>query len=474
MNPIEQNLLHSVAPFLHVVNHFIAGYFLFVNTAYISMLLIAFSAIKKHSHRALSMEKRNFFLSPFTKPVSLLVPIYNEELSIIESVKSLLQLQYPQYEVILINDGSTDRTLEKVLKSFDLKKTQKVFRKQLPCQDIRAIYQSSIYPDLMVVDKDNGGKADALNAGINASKYPLFCSLDADSILEEDVLLKIVRPFVEDQKTVAAGGSVRIANGCEIFNGRVIKIGLPKTLLGKFQVMEYLRAFLAGRMAFSLFNGLIIISGAFGIFRKNKVIEVGGYHKDTIGEDMELVVRLHARLREKREPYRITFIPDPVAWTEAPESFKVLRLQRNRWQRGLLESLFSNKKLLFNPKYGMVGLISYPFFMFVEGLGPVIEVFGILFFIVSWSFNQVGMPLLILFILATVVLNILLAIGSVIFEEMTYRRYPETSMIIKLIGLSLIEVFLYRPLTVWYRLVGLCQYFMGKKGDWGDMVRKGF
>jgi len=474
MSPVEQNLLHSIAPFLHVVNYCIAGYFLFVNIAYISMLLVAFSAIKKHSHRTISMEKRNFFRSPFTKPVSLLVPIYNEELSIIGSVKSLLQLQYPKFEVILINDGSTDHTLEKILKSFDLKKTQNVFRKQLPCQDIRGIYESSAYPDLMVVDKENGGKADALNAGINASKYPLICSLDADSILEEDVLLKIVRPFVEDQKTVAAGGSVRIANGCEIFNGRVIKIGLPKTLLGKFQVMEYLRAFLAGRMAFSLFNGLVIISGAFGIFKKTKVIEVGGYHKDTIGEDMDLVVRLHARLREKGEPYSITFIPDPVCWTEAPESLKVLQVQRNRWQRGLLESLFSNKKLLFNRKYGVVGLISFPFFMFVEGLGPIIEVFGVLFFITSWSFNLVGLPLLILFILATVVLNILLSIGSVIFEEMTYRRYPKTSMILKLIGASFIEVFFFRPLTVWWRMVGIVQFFSGKKGDWGNMVRKGF
>lgn len=474
MSPIEHNFLYSAAPYLNVANHFIAGYFLFVNTAYISMLLLAFSAIKRHSHHTQSMEKGNTFRSPFTKPVSLLVPIYNEELSIIGSVKSLLQLQYPQYEVILINDGSTDNTLAQVLKSFDLKKTKNVFRKQLPCQDIRGIYESSTYPDLMLVDKENGGKADALNAGINASKFPLICSLDADSILEEDVLLKIVRPFVEDPKTVAAGGSVRIANGCEIFNGRVTKIGLPKTLLGKFQVMEYLRAFLAGRMAFSLFNGLIIISGAFGIFKKNKVIEVGGYHKDTIGEDMELVVRLHARLREKGEPYSITFIPDPVCWTEAPESLKVLRLQRNRWQRGLLESLFSNRKLFFNPKYGIVGLISYPFFMLVEGLGPIIEVFGVLLFIVSWSFNLVGTPLLILFILATVVLNILLSIGSVIFEEMTYRRYPKTSMIVKLIGVSFIEVFFFRPLTVWWRLVGIMQYFSGKKGDWGDMVRKGF
>ena len=474
MNAVEQSFLTSISPYLDFSNHFIAGYFIFVNAAYISMLLIAFGAIKKHSHHTQSLERRNFFLSPFTKPVSLLVPIYNEQVSIVGSVKSLLQLQYPQYEVILINDGSTDNTLGQILESFKLKRTKNVFRKQLPCKTVKGIYESSSFPNLMMVDKENGGKADALNAGINASKFPLICSLDADSILEADVLLKIVRPFVEDHKTVAAGGSVRIANGCEIFNGRIKKIGLPNTLLGKFQVMEYLRAFLAGRMAFSLFNGLIIISGAFGIFKKNKVIEIGGYHTDTIGEDMELVVRLHARLREKGEPYSITFIPDPVCWTEAPENLKTLRVQRIRWQRGLLESLFDNRKMLLNPKYGMVGMISYPFFMFVEGLGPMIEVFGVLFFIVSWYFNLVGLPLLILFILGTVVLNILLSIGSAIFEEMTYRRYPQTLMIVKLIGASFVEVFFYRPLTVWWRLVGIVQFFSGKKGDWGEMVRKGF
>jgi cellulose synthase/poly-beta-1,6-N-acetylglucosamine synthase-like glycosyltransferase len=292
--------------------------------------------------------------------------------------------------------------------------------------------------------------------------------------LESDVLLKVVRPFLEDQTTVAAGGSIRIANGCEIFNGRVNKIGLPKSILGKFQVMEYLRSFLAGRVAFSIVNGLIIISGAFGIFKKNKVIEVGGYKTGSVGEDMELVLRLHTWLREKNEPYNITFIPDPVCWTEAPENLKVLGLQRKRWQRGLLESLLGNKRVFLNPRYGVIGLVAYPFFLIAEGLGPLIEVFGFILFFVSWYFGMVAYPLLYLFILATIVLNILLSIGSIIFEEMTYQRYPKTSMIIKLIGLSFIEVFLYRPVTVWYRMVGIFEYFTGKKGGWGKMVRKGF
>jgi cellulose synthase/poly-beta-1,6-N-acetylglucosamine synthase-like glycosyltransferase len=474
MTLIDQSVLDFLYPFIRFTNYSITGYFVFINSVYILMLLVAFSAIKKYSHHIQSLEMKNLFLSPFAKPVSLLVPAYNEQATIVGSLKSILQLQYPAYEIILINDGSSDNTLKQLLKSFDLIKTRNVFRKQLPCQDIKGIYESPTYSNLTVVDKVNGGKADALNAGINISKYPLICSLDADSILEPDVLVKIIRPFIEDHTTVAAGGSIRIANGCEVFNGRVTKIGLPKSLLGKFQVMEYFRSFLAGRMAFSMVNGLIIISGAFGIFKKSNVIEIGGYHAGSVGEDMELVLRLHARLREKKEPYNITFIPDPVCWTEAPENLKVLGLQRKRWQRGLLESLLGHKKMLFNSKYGIIGWVAYPFFLFAEGLGPVIEVLGFLLFFVSWKLNMVAYPLLYLFILATIVLNILLSIGSVIFEEMTYQRYPKTSMIIKLIGLSFIEVFLYRPVTVWYRLVGLFQYFTGKKGGWGKMVRKGF
>lgn len=474
MTSIDQIFISYIYPFVRFNNYFITGYFVFINTAYILMLLIAFRAIKKYSQHVQSLEMKNLFLSPFAKPVSLLVPAYNEQATIVESLKSILQLQYPSYEIILINDGSSDNTLDELLNSFDLFKTKNVFRKQLSTQNIRGIYESSTYTNLVVVDKDNGGKADALNAGINVSKYPLICSLDADSILEPDVLVKIVRPFIEDHTTVAAGGSIRIANGCEIFGGRVKKIGLPKSLLGKFQVMEYFRSFLAGRMAFSMINSLIIISGAFGIFKKNKVVEIGGYNEGSVGEDMELVLRLHARLREKNEPYNITFIPDPVCWTEAPEDLKVLGLQRKRWQRGLLESLLGHKNILFNPKYGIVGLVAYPFFLFAEGLGPIIEVLGFLLFIVSWILGMVAYPLIYLFVLATIVLNILLSIGSVIFEEMTYQRYPNTSMIMKLIALSFIEVIIYRPLTVWYRLVGLVQYFTGKKGGWGKMVRKGF
>jgi cellulose synthase/poly-beta-1,6-N-acetylglucosamine synthase-like glycosyltransferase len=438
------------------------------------MLLAAFIAIKKQLNTVQSVELQDVFLSPFAKPVSLLVPAYNEASNIVESVKSILQLQYPMYEVILINDGSSDDTLERLCEAFDLTISNIVIRKQLPSMEIKAIYESAMHPNLFVVDKENGGKADAMNAGVNVSKYPLICSMDADSILEPDVLLKIVRPFVEDKTTVAAGGTIRIANGCEITNGRITKVGLPKNLLVKFQVIEYLRAFLAGRMAFSILNSLIIISGAFGIFRKDKVIEIGGYKKNTVADDMELVVRLHARLKEKNEPYSIKFIPDPVCWTEAPSNLKNLGIQRERWQRGMLESLLHNKEILFNRKYGIVGLIVYPFFFIVEGFGPFIEIFGVTIFAICMYFGLVDQNLIILFLLATFALNILLSTGSVIFEEMTFRRYPGTYDAIILVGLSFIEVFLYRPFTFWMRLLGTFYYITGKKTGWGAIDRKGF
>ena len=460
--------------FIGFQSHLITTYFLFISASYIFMLVVAFSAIKKYLHRVQSFELKNIFRSPFTKPVSLIVPAYNEEATIIASVKSILQLQYPIFEIILINDGSTDQTLKSLLESFNLVKTKNVLRKLIPCQKIKGIYQSLDHPNLFLVDKDNGGKADALNAGINVSKYPLVCCIDADSILEPDVLLKMVRPFAEDKTTVASGGSVRIANGCKVFSGRVINIGLPKSLLGQFQIMEYLRAFFVGRMAFSFISGLLIISGAFGIFRKDKVIEVGGYATDTVGEDMELVMRLHARLREKKEPYSIHFVPDAVCWTEAPEDLRTLSRQRTRWHRGLLESLFRHRKMFFNPKYGVIGLFSYPFFLFAEGIGSIIEFFIISIFIISSFFHAVNVPFVILVILVAAVLNILLSLGVLIFEELTFRKYSSTLMLFKLIGISLIEVFIYHPCTSFFRLVGIFQYLSGKKGGWGKMVRKGF
>jgi cellulose synthase/poly-beta-1,6-N-acetylglucosamine synthase-like glycosyltransferase len=471
---IDQFYLNIIQPFIISYNKFIVSYFLILNSIYISLLFIAFFAIKKYLKLTQLDELKGVFQSPFSKPISVLAPAFNEEASIVNSVNSLLQLQYPLFEIVVINDGSTDNTLKFLIDNFDLELSRKIHRKQVDCAKVRGIYESTKHPNLVVVDKENGGKADALNAGINASSYPLFCAIDSDSIIERDVLLKIIRPFIHDTSTVAAGGTVRIINGCKVKGGLIDEIGLPKTMLGKLQIMEYLRAFLAGRVAFSSFSCLLIISGAFGLFKKQKVIEVGGYSPEAIGEDMELVVRLHKHLKEKKEPYKIVYIPDPVCWTEAPETYKILGRQRKRWQRGLLESLFIHFKMFLNPKYGMVGTLAFPFFLIFEGLGPIVEFLGVILFIFAWFFQLVNTELAILFFIGAIVLNIVLSLGAIVLEELTFMRYPKLSHILILSGLSFLETLFYRPINTWWRLIGTLQFVFNKKAVWGNMEKKGF
>ncbi len=472
---LDQIYLNLVQPFITAYNVFIVSYFLILNLIYIGLLFIAFFAIKKYLRLIQLIELKSIFQSPFSKPISILAPAFNEEGSIVNSVNSLLQLEYPIYEVVVINDGSTDNTLKYLIDSFELSASKKVYRKQVECEEVTGVYQSAKHPNLLVIDKINGGgKSDALNAGINASSYPLFCAIDSDSIIEKDVLLKIIRPFIQDTSTVAAGGTVRITNGCKVKGGMIEEIGLPGSLLGKFQIMEYFRAFLAGRVAFSSFSCLLIISGAFGLFKKQKVIEAGGYSASAIGEDMELVVRLHKHLRKKNEPYKIVYIPDPVCWTEAPETYKVLGLQRKRWQRGLLQSLFRHREMFMNSKYGLVGTLAFPFFLLFEGLGPIVEFIGIIILIVAWFFQLLNAKLAILFLIGAIILNIVLSLGAVILEEMTFRRYPKIKHILILSCLSFLETLIYRPVNTWWRLIGTFQYIFNKKAEWGEMEKKGF
>lgn len=308
--------------------------------------------------------------------ISILMPAFNEQASIAASVRSMLQLTYSEFEVIVINDGSSDATLEMLVQEFSLVPFPESYRLRLQTAPIRTVYRSPRFRNLRVVDKENGGKADALNAGINAARYPLFCGVDADSVLERDSLQRVVKPFLRDPRMVASGGTVRILNGCEVQDGVLTRVALPRNFLALCQVVEYLRAFLFGRLGWSQLNAMLIISGAFGLFRTNTVVEVGGYRTRTIGEDMELVVRMHRILRQRGQPYRMEFVPEPVCWTEAPEDLATLRNQRIRWQHGLCESLTSNWGLMFSSRGGAPGWLAFPFMVLFEWLGPLIEVAG--------------------------------------------------------------------------------------------------
>ncbi|HTP79532.1 MAG TPA: glycosyltransferase [Bacteroidota bacterium] len=454
---------------------FVIVYFILLNVSHTILLALSFREIMYYMRHNSFESLRGLVQSELAPPVSILAPAFNEEQTVVESVRSLLKLSYGTYEVVVINDGSSDRTLGRLTKEFDLFVSKRRYQSLLPSQSVRGIYRSRRpeYRHLVVVDKENGGKADALNAGINVARYEYFCAIDADSILEEEALQKVVKPFLEDERVIAAGGIVRIANGCEIRNGRVVRIGLSDKLLPIFQVVEYFRAFLSGRMGWQALNGLLIISGAFGMFRRSAVIEAGGYDVTTVGEDMELVTRLHRIKLEKREPYRIVFVPDPVCWTEAPETFKVLSRQRNRWHRGLLDVILRHRTMLFNKQYGVIGNAAMPYFLFVELLGPVFEFIGYVLMLAMLALGILNVTLTILFFIVALFYGVIFSVGAVLLEEISFRRYPNPRHLALLLSIGVLENFGYRQLTAWWRVKAFFDYATGER-RWGVMTRSGF
>ncbi|MEH7081341.1 glycosyltransferase [Neobacillus drentensis] len=452
---------------------FIAVYMVIVISFYSVILMISFFQLRKEYQLDRVQAYEDYSDEFYTKPVSIIVPAYNEEAGIIQSVRSLLSVDYPIFEVIVVNDGSTDQTLAKVMEHYDMKEIKKVVRRQVDTKPISRIYQSAILSNLFLIDKENGGKADALNVGLNFSHYPYFCSLDGDSVLEQDAFLKVMKPIIDsNEEVIASGGSVRIANGCQIKNGHILKIGLSNKPLVVMQIIEYLRAFLMGRIGLSRHNLLLIISGAFGVFSKQWVIAAGGYKTDTVGEDMELVVRIHRLLREKKIKKKIVYVPDPVCWTEVPEDVTFLRRQRRRWHRGLLESLWTHRKITFNPKYGSIGLISFPYFWIVEFFGPVIEFLGYLFMMLCLILGGTYIEFAILLFLLSCLYGSIFSMTSVLLEEWSLTKYPKVSDIMKLFLYSLTETIWYRPLTVLWRCEGIWQMIIGDR-SWGEMKRKG-
>ncbi len=457
-------------------NFLILIYFFAIDLVYLILLVIALRAILNYVRKNRYDNYEVILQSEFAIPISILAPAYNEEANIIDSVQSLMMLDYAKFEVVVINDGSKDSTLAKLIESFKMKKVSYDYLETLPTKGVRGVYRSPLpaFNRLVVVDKENGGKADALNAGINAARYPLVCNIDADSLLEADALLKVVKPFLEHpREMVAVGGIVRIVNGCDVERGHVREIRLSKNWIPIYQVVEYLRAFLSGRMGWASLNALLVISGAFGLFRKSALIEVGGYNPDSVGEDMELVVRLHKFMRREKRDYMIEFVPDPVCWTEAPSSLKILARQRNRWHRGLIDTLKSHMDMLFNPKYGAVGMLAIPYFVFFEFLGPIVEATGIVFVLFSFAFGRIDVTFFLVFLLLAIVYGIFLSVGAVFLEEYSFHRYPRPGDLVKLLLFGIFENFGYRQLTAWWRIKATWDYFRGVK-TWGAMSRVGF
>ncbi|XKF72361.1 glycosyltransferase [Cytobacillus firmus] len=452
---------------------FIAVFMVLVISFYSIILVISVFQLRKEYLLNRNQTFDEYMNESFAKPVSIIVPAYNEEAGVVASVRSLLSIDYPSFEIIVVNDGSKDDTIEKMITHYQMKEINPAVRKQVETKAVKKVYQSASLPNLFLIDKENGGKADALNAGINFSHFPYFCSLDGDSVLERDAFLKVMKPILDsDGEVIASSGSIRIANGCEIQDGNILKVGLAREPLVIMQIIEYLRAFLMGRIGLSRHNLLLIVSGAFGVFSKQWVIDAGGYKTNTVGEDMELVVRLHRLIRDKKQKKKIVYVPDPVCWTEVPESTTYLRRQRRRWHRGLFESLWTHRKMTFNPKYGLIGFISFPYFWIVEFLGPIVELLGYIYVVISLFLGGIYLEFAILIFLLSCLYGSLFSMAAVLLEEWSLRKFPKISDLIKLFFYSLTETLWYRPLTVFWRCEGIWQLVKGDT-SWGEMKRKG-
>ena len=459
------------ADLAHAIEWTFLAYFAAINIAYLVQCLFAVRSIRRYL-KASVLDDLDPAYSTVHLPISLVVPAYNESKSIVTSVKALLQLEYPDFEVVVVNDGSTDDTLEKLIAAFQLYAYPEAYRRQVPCGTVRATYRSARYRNLRVVSKENGGsKADACNAGINICRNPLVAIVDADGVLQRNSLLRAVRPFLENPDTVAAGGAIRIANGCTLREGFLERVALPKNPLALMQVLEYLRSFLFGRMGWEPLHAVLIVSGAFGVFRRTTLIEVGGFDPQAVGEDMEVIVRIHRIMKRQRRRYHIGFIPDPVCWTDAPETLKDLGSQRARWHHGLGQALMLNRSLMLNPRGGTVSWLAFPFYVLFELLGPVIEALGLVFFLAGAAFGVIAWADAAVFLGLALSLGVLQSVCAIMLEEFSFPMYRKARDLALLYAAALLENFGYRQLTVWWRLKGLTRWLTGRRHRWETIAR---
>ncbi len=459
---------------LEISNHTLFWYYLASNLAYLTMLIVALKTSAAHQRSLKSYRLAWFKESPLAPPITIIVPAHNEEKSIRVAVRNLLELDYPQLEVIVVNDGSEDRTLEEIREEFRLRPVRAVYIPQAESAPVRGLYRSEVNASLLVIDKESGGsKADAVNAGLNAATSPYICVVDADSVLERDALLRIMLPIMADPKrVVAVGGIIRVLNGSEIEGGQLRRVRLPRKSIEVIQVIEYLRAFLIGREAWGQGNMLTIISGAFGVFRTDLVRAVGGYRSRSIGEDFDLVARLHRHLLEKGADYRIHFVPDPMCWTEVPSDLKSLGRQRARWQKGLLDVLWPNRDMLFRSRYGRIGCFALPYLWLFELFAPIVEIGGIVTIVLAACLGVLSREFFLQFLIFGYAFATVISIGSVLQEEITYKRYNDWQDVIRLVSYCFFEHFPYRQMHMIWRLQGLWQYL---RGDlvWKPLKRTG-
>ncbi len=467
--------------FSHIIYEVVIWLFLIYGTAvtliYGWIGIYALGAVLRYKKENTFTDYSIIAANPNAPVFSVIAPAYNEGMTIVENVRSLLSLYYHNLEIIIVNDGSKDDSIQKLIEAYELESVAYFIQGKIETNAVRGVYKSKnpAFKKLIVVDKENGGKADALNVGVNISSGEYLVCIDVDCILEQDSILKLAKPMLEqtDKKFIACGGVIRLANNCVIENGKVVSVNMPKSLLGRTQALEYIRAFVLGRMAWSRASGLILISGAFGVFDRKIVLACGGYDKNTVGEDMELVVRMRKYMEEKNEPYEVLTIPDPLCWTEVPESKDILRKQRNRWMRGTMETLWKHRKMMFNPKYKKLGMISLPYWFFFEFLGPLIEFSGYIIFIIFLLLGIINWPFFIVLFALVISMGFLYSIYAILVDLVSHQVYTKRKDFFRLIFTAFSEPFYFHPIVVKAGVNGFIDYFKKSHG-WGEMTRQGF
>lgn len=468
----------TVQIIMSIIHYFFLVFSFFAILSYVVLAIISAIETIEYVKKNSFVNYKEILSSTFSPSISIIAPAYNESLNIVENVRSLLSSHYVNYDVIIVNDGSKDDSLNRLIEAYDLIQIDHYINEQIKTKPLRnGIYKSTnpAFDKLIVVDKENGGKADALNMGLNISKNKYVACIDVDCLLLEDALQKMIKPFLEttDAKVIAAGGVIRIANSCTVKDGKLFDVNFPKSWLEQGQILEYLRAFLLGRMAWSRLNGLLVISGAFGLFDKKIAIKVGGYDTNTVGEDMEIIVRMRRYMEDQKQKYKVAYIPDPLCWTEAPDNYKTFISQRNRWTRGTIETLKKHHKIGFNPKYKALGLISYPYWFFFERMAPIIEIAGIIYFGLLIVLQEVRWDYAFAFLILAYLFSVLFSIVAIVSEELTYHQYKKKSTGLKLVMIAFLEPFVNHPAILYSAIKGNIDYYFNKKIEWGHMTRKG-
>lgn len=465
-----------------ITHFFESGIFIYGITLLISYSLLAILsliAILRFQKEDRYVDYNLLITSKIPVGISVIAPAFNEGLTIISNVRSLMNLNYPRYEVIIVNDGSSDDTLEKMIREFELVPVDFAYHKRLNTFPVRKIfrYSNAAYSKLTVVDKVNGkSKADASNAGINAASFPYFLCTDVDCILNKDTLLRLIKPIIDEprKRVIATGATLRMANSCEMDEGGITRVRVPKRIIPRFQEVEYIRAFVLGKMGWSAINCVPNVSGGLGLFDKDIVIRAGGYDPLSFGEDMELMIRMEAFCCSQKIDYAVRYIPLSLCWTEGPSTVKILRRQRIRWARGLIQLMSQHRRLLFNPFYGRLGLIVMPYNFLFELIAPVIEAVGIIYYIIMIITGNINTPYAILLLVFVYIYSVMITTLAILWDQITYKTYKSWRETFSLCLMPFFEMLIYHPLVMLFSLRGYFNFITGQKHSWGNMQRQGF